>query len=129
MTSLPREIESRFGSFRAAWRLIGEGYVTCERVVGSDWYIFWLYLEGRWEYLPFGTVEAASNRYLWEPLVGDIEFVAAAIGNSRKLWLVLERGEEEHGDRAWCWIIYWRFGNTNYLLTARKTDGPFVMVV
>jgi hypothetical protein len=82
MASLPQDIESRFGFFRAAWRLIGGGYVTRERVVGSDWYIFWLFLEGRWEYLPFGTLEAASNRYRWEPLVGDIELVAAAIGSA-----------------------------------------------
>lgn len=88
-----------------------------------------MFLEGRWEYSPFGTLEAASNRYRWEPLVGDIELVAAAIGNTRKLWLVVEREEEEHGGRAWWWMIYWRFGDTNYLLAARKTDGPFIVVV
>jgi hypothetical protein len=129
MTSLPPEIESSFGTFRAAWRLIGEGYTTRERVVGSDWYIFWMFLEGRWEYLPFGTVEAAAKYYRWEPLIGDIELVAAAIGNTKKLWLVVERGEEDHGDRAWWWLIYWRSGDTNYLLPARKTDGPFVMII
>jgi hypothetical protein len=88
---MPQEIESRFGSFRAAWRLSGEGYITRERVVGSDWYVFWLLLGERWEYLPFGTVEAETDRYRWEPLIGDIELVATAIGNNKKLWLVVER--------------------------------------
>lgn len=130
MSSLPQEIESRFGTFRAAWRLIGDGgYITQERVVGYDWYMFWLFLDGRWEFLPFWTVEADVNRYRWEPLIGDIELVAAAIGNSKKLWLVVERGEEEDGDRPWWWIIYWRFGDRIFRLATRKTDGPFVAVV
>ena len=129
MNTLPPEIEGSFGSFRAAWRLIGEGYITRERVVGSDWFIFWMFLEGRWEYLPFGTIEAAANKYRWEPLIGDIELVAAAIGNTKKLWLVVERGEEDHGERAWWWMIYWRFGGSVFLLASRKTDGPFVVVV
>jgi hypothetical protein len=129
MSSLPQEIESRFGLFRAAWRLGGIGYITREMVVGSDWYVIWLFLEGRWEYLPFGTVEAETNRYRWEPLIGDTELVAAATGNTQKLWLVVERGEEEHGERAWWWLIYWRFGGRVYLLASQKTDGPFVIVV
>jgi hypothetical protein len=87
-------------------------------VVGSDWYIFCLFLDGRWENLPFGTVEAEANRYRWEPLIGDIELVAAAIGNSKKLWLVVERGEEEDGDRSWWWMIYWRFSDRIFLLVA-----------
>jgi hypothetical protein len=119
-----------FGSFRAAWRLIREeGYITHERVVGSNWYIFWLYLEDRWEYLPFETIKVKGNRYHWEPLVRDIELVATAIGNSKKLWLVVERTEEERGDRAWWWMIYWRFSRKNYLLATHRTDGPFIMVV
>lgn len=129
MTSLPQEIEDRFGSFRAAWRLSGEGFVTRERVVGSDWYVFWLFLGERWEYLPFGTIEVGTDRYRWEPLVGDIELVATAIGSNKKLWLVVERGEEERGERTWWWMIYWRVGGRVYLLAARKTDGPFVVVV
>lgn len=130
MSLLPHEIDGRFGTFRAAWRLISDGgYITRERVVGSDWYIFWLFLDGRWEYLPFGTVEAEANRYRWEPLIGDIELVAAAIGNRKKLWLVVERGAEEDGERPWWWIIYWSFGGRIFLMSVRKTDGPFVVVV
>jgi hypothetical protein len=129
MTLLPHEIESRFGSFKAAWRLSGEGYITRETVVGSEWYVFWMFLGDRWEYLPFGTVEAEASRYRWDPLVGDIELVATAIGNPKKLWLVVERGEEEHGERAWWWMIYWRFGSRVFLLASRKTNGPFVVVV
>jgi hypothetical protein len=129
MTSLSQEIEGRFGSFRATWRLSGEGCITRERVVGSDWYVFWLFLGERWEYLPFGTVEAETNRYRWKPLVRDIELVATAIGINKKLWLVVERGEEERGERAWWWMIYWRFGGRVYFLATQKTDGPFVVVV
>ena len=79
--------------------------------------------------MPFGTVEAEASRYRWDPLVGDIELVATAIGNPKKLWLVVERGEEEHGERAWWWMIYWRFGGRVFLLASRKTNGPFVVVV
>jgi hypothetical protein len=107
MTSLPPEITDRFGLFRAAWRLADEeGYITHEWVVGSSWYIYWIYLKGRWEYLPFGTSEGEVERIPWRPLFGDIEAVATAIGNSRKLWLVVEKEAVGVSDEKWWWIIY-----------------------
>jgi hypothetical protein len=130
MTAFPPEISDRFGTFQAAWRLAnGAGYITRERVVGSDWYIYWMFQEGRWEYLPFGTIEGEVERIPWRPLFGDIETVATAIGNSRKLWLVHEKEAVTSGEEDWWWIIYWRYRGRNYLLSAQKTSGPFVAVV
>jgi hypothetical protein len=124
MSLLQTEITDRFGSFRAAWRLEGGGYVTRKRVVGSDWYVFWLFLEGRWEYLPFGTIEGEVDSIPWEPLHGDIEAVATGIG-----WLVVERVISEAGDKIWWWVIYWRFRGDIYRLSTCMTAGPFVAVV
>jgi hypothetical protein len=130
MTSLPQEITDRFGRFRAAWRLAdGEGYITREWVVGSSWYIYWIYLEGRWEYLPFGTSEGEVERIPWRPLFGDIEAVATAIGNSRKLWLVVEREAVDVNNERWWWVIYWKNRGRLYLLSARRTEGCFLAVV
>jgi hypothetical protein len=87
MSELPQEVEGRIGAFRSAWRMeVLNGFITRERVIGSNWYIFWLQLGGRWEYLPFGTLEAGSNDQL--PLVGDVEFIAVAIGRTRKLCIL-----------------------------------------
>jgi hypothetical protein len=90
MSELPPEVGGGFGSFRSAWRLEGmNGYIIRKRVIGSDWYIFWLCLEGRWEYLPFGMVESrTSNR--WRSLLGDEGIIAAAIGHSQMLYLVVD---------------------------------------
>ncbi len=129
MSSIPREIVDRFGAFRAAWRLsIMNGYITRERDVGSDWYIFWLKLEGRWEYLPFGTVEAGDD-VGWESIIGPIEVVAGAIGRSQLLYVVVERDTSSVGDEVWYWLIYWKRGGEKYLLTVQRTNGPFLMVV
>jgi hypothetical protein len=130
MSLLPQEITDRFGSFRAAWTLAeGEGYITREYVVGSDWFIFWMKREGRWEYLPFGTIEGEVERIPWRPLIGDIEVVATAIGNTRKLWLVVEKEINDIGVESWWWMIYWRYRGTIYRLSTRRTNGPFVAVV
>ena len=130
MSVLPQEIVDRFGSFRAAWRLSdGEGYITREYVVGSSWYIYWMYLEDRWEYLPFGMIEGEVERIPWRPLIGDIEVVATAIGNSRKLWLVVEKEVDDIGDERWWWLVYWRYRGTIYLLSARRMEGAFLAVV
>jgi hypothetical protein len=130
MTVLPPEISDRFGTFQAAWILVnGAGYITRERVVGSDWYIYWMFREGRWEYLPFGTIEGEVERIPWRPLFGDIETVATAIGNSRKLWLVREKGADTSGEEGWWWLIFWRYQGRIYLLSAQITSGPFVAVV
>jgi hypothetical protein len=64
--------------------------ITREQVVGSDWCIYWMLLDGGREHMPFGTIEVL-DQYGWEPLFGDIEAVAAAVGNSRKMWLVIEK--------------------------------------
>ena len=91
MPRLPRELDGRYGLLRSTWRLQGlDGYITQEQVVGSNWYIFWLFLVGRWESLPFGTLEANEDD-VWAPLVGRIKIVAGAIGRSRVLYLVVER--------------------------------------
>jgi hypothetical protein len=90
MPQLPSELDGRFGAFHAAWMLRGvRGYITHELVVESNWYIFWMFLEGRWEYLPFGTLEAGEE-ISWKPQIGDVELVAGAIGRSRALYLVVE---------------------------------------
>jgi hypothetical protein len=82
MPQLPRDLDGRFGAFHSAWRLQGlDGYVTHEWVVNSNWYIFWLFLEGRWEYLPFGILEAGGEMQ-WDPLFGTVESIAGAIGCS-----------------------------------------------
>jgi hypothetical protein len=119
MSSIPREIVDRFGAFRAAWRLSSmNGYITRERVVGSDWYIFCLKLEGRWEYLPFGTVEAGDD-VGWESIIGPIEVVAGAIGHSQLLYVMVERDTSSVGDEVWYWLIYWKRGGGKYLLTVQ----------
>jgi hypothetical protein len=87
-----------------------------------------MFLDGGWEYMPFGTMEVV-DRYHWEPLFGSIEVVAAAIGNARKMWLVIEREGEGSVDEIWWWLIYWRSGNRMYLLSVRNTHGAFVAVV
>ncbi len=91
MPQLPRELERRFGVYRFAWVIPWmNGYVTHEQEGRSDWYIFWLLLENRWEYLPFGALEAGEGSQ-WTPLVGVLEAVAGAIGRSQVLYLVVER--------------------------------------
>jgi hypothetical protein len=81
-----------------------DGFITHERVVESDWYTYWIFLEGRWEYMPFGMVEA-------------------------KLWMIVEKEGVEDCDEIWWWLIYWRFGGTVYLLSVCRTIGPFLAVV
>ncbi len=82
---MPSELDGRFGAFRAAWALQGgHGYITLELVVGSNWYVFWIFLEGQWEYLPFGML-GADGEIGWEPLIGAVELVAGAIGRSQAL--------------------------------------------
>jgi hypothetical protein len=128
MSELPPEVEGRFGAFRSAWRMeVLNGFITRERVVGFDWYIFWLQLEGRWECLPFRTLEAGSNEQL--PLVGGVEFIAAAIGRTRKLYLVVDWESIGNGEEIWWWKIYWRRRGRMYLLVTVRTDDPFLMVV
>ena len=129
MPQLPSELDGRFGAFRSAWMLQGvNGFITRELVVGSNWYVFWMFLEGRWEYLPFGTLEA-DGELDWEPLIGGVVAVAGAIGRSRALTLVIEREGRAEEDGSWWWLIYWRRGNRRFLLTVQRTDGPFLMVV
>ncbi len=98
------------------------------KVVGSDWYIFWLHLERRWEYLPFGTLEAADGSQ-WEPLLGNMRTVAAAIGHAKKLCLVIKHELSSPTEETWLWRIYWRRGNGIYLLTALCTSGAIVLVL
>jgi hypothetical protein len=57
-----------------------------------------MFLDGGWEHMPFGTIEV-SDQYCWEPLFGHIKAVAATIGNSRKIWLVIERERERERER------------------------------
>jgi hypothetical protein len=117
MPQLPSGLDGRFGAFRAAWMLQEDnGYITHKLVVESNWYVFWMFLGGRWEYLPFGTLEADGGLG-WEPLIGDVIAVAGAIGRSRVLTLVVEREGRAEEDGAWWWLIYWRRGNQRYLLT------------
>jgi hypothetical protein len=129
---LPRELDGRYGRLCSAWRLQGlDGYITQEHVVGSNWYIFWLFLAGRWESLPFGTLEASEDD-VWAPLVGTIEFVAGAIGRSRVLYLVVEREigtNEAVGGNTWWWLIYWKRGRRFYLLSVQRTEGAFLGIV
>ncbi len=87
-----------------------------------------MFLEGQWEYLPFGTLEAGEE-VRWEPQIGDVEIVAGAISRSRSLYLVVEREGSAEEDEAWWWLIYWRQGSRRYLLTVRRTASPFLMVV
>jgi hypothetical protein len=77
--------------------------------------------------LPFGTLEAGSNEEL--PLVGDVEFIAAAIGRTRKLYLIVDRESIRDGVEIWWWKIYWRRGGGMYLLVTVHTDDPYLMVV
>ena len=127
MSDLPHEIEGSFGSYRSAWRVeVLGGYITREQVVGSDWYIFWLHLEGRWESLPFGTLEAERKVQL-PPRDGRI--VAAAIGLPQKLYLTVVRESIGDGEEIWWWRIYWRKEGRVYLLVTVRTNDPFVMVV
>ena len=132
MPRLPRELDGRYGMLRSAWRLQGlDVYVTQEHVVGSNWYIFWLFLAGRWESLPFGTLEANEDD-VWAPLVGTIEIVAGAIGRSRMLYLVVEREIGTNGavgGDTWWWLIYWKHGERFYLLSVQRTEGAFLGVV
>jgi hypothetical protein len=132
MPQLPRELDGRYGMFRSAWRLQGlDGFITQERVVESNWYIFWLYLAGRWESLPFDTLEVSDDN-VWVPLVGTIEVVAGAIGRSRVLYLVVEREIRTNravGDDTWLWLIYWKRGERFYLLSVQRTEGAFLGVV
>ncbi len=132
MLRLPREPDGRYGRLRSAWRLQGlDGYITQEHVVGSNWYIFWLFLAGRWESLPFGTLEAGEGD-LCAPLVGTIEVVAGAIGRSRVLYLVVEREIGTNGavgGDTWWWLIYWKRGGRFYLLSVQRTTGAFLGIV
>lgn len=85
MPQLPSKLDGRFGAFCAALALQGgNGYITLELVLGSNWYVFWIFLEGRWEYLPFGTL-GADGEIGWELLIEAVELVAGAIGRSQAL--------------------------------------------
>jgi hypothetical protein len=132
MPRLPQELDGRYGMFHSTWRLQGlDGYITQEQVVGSNWYISWLFLAGRWESLPFGTLEANEDD-VWAPLVGTIEIVAGAIGRSRVLYLVVEREIGTNGavgGDTWLWLIYWKRGERFYLLSVQRTEGAFLGVV
>ena len=77
----------------------------------------------------FGTSEGEVERIPWRPLFGDIEAVATAIGNSRKLWLVVEREAVDVNNERWWWVIYWKNRGRLYLLSARRTEGCFLAVV
>jgi hypothetical protein len=60
---------------------------------------------------------------------GDIEAVATAIGNSRKLWLVVEKESVGVSGERWWWTIYWRYRGRLYPLLIRRTEGSFLAVV
>jgi hypothetical protein len=127
MPRLPSELDERFGSFRHAWEIPGrEGYITEEIVGGSKWYVIWLKLDGRWEYLLFG--ESESENTLWDPIFGDFVGLAGAIGQNGKLNLVIETVTEGMKE-TWFWIIYWRRRGQVIILSVLQTNRYFAFVV
>jgi hypothetical protein len=94
MPRLLSELRSQFGLFRTAWEIPGQdGYITEELVGASKWYVFWMKLDGSWEYLLFGELE--SENIQWDPIFGDFVGLAGAIRQNGVLNLVIERVIEE----------------------------------
>jgi hypothetical protein len=73
-------------------------------VGASKWYVFWLKLDGSWEYLLFGELESENTQ--WDPIFGDFVGLAGAIGQNGVMNLVIERVIEGIKE-TWWWIIYW----------------------
>jgi hypothetical protein len=64
-------------------------------------------LGNRWEYLPFEMLEARGDTQ-WEPLIGEMEAVAVAIGQCRVPYLMIEREAIRGLEETWWWLIYWK---------------------